>query len=72
MAENFPQEKSEQGEKDRTNKLSRIQSMLANLLKRGRNLDYEFTEDDLSAKSSIQFVSSSAIFATQLSDDDED
>lgn len=70
MAENFPQENSEQGEKDRTNKLSRIQKMLASLLKRERKLEYQITEDTIAAKSAIQFASSSAILAVQ-NDDDE-
>ena len=70
MAENFPQDKSELGEKDRSKKLSRIQKMLASLLKRERNLEYQITEDTIAAKSAIQFVSSSAILAVQ-NDDEE-
>lgn len=71
MAENFPTEsKSEQGEDDRNNKLSRIQKMIASLFKRSRGEEYEVTEDTISAKSSIQFVSSSAILATQTDDDE--
>jgi hypothetical protein len=70
MAENFPTEKSEQGEDERSNKLSRIQKMLASLLRRERKIDEEITEDVISARSSIQFVASSALLSTQ-NDDDE-
>lgn len=71
MAENFPQDKSEQGEKDRNNKLSRIQKMLASLLKRERGVLYELTEDTISAKSAIQFLSTSSLL-TAISDDDDE
>ena len=73
MAENFPGNTAEQGEDERTNKLSRIQNMLARLLRLERNRDsdtIELTEDDVSAKSALQFTAASAIFASQ-SDDDE-
>ena len=70
MAENFPTEKSERGEDERNNKLSRIQKMLASLLKKKRKLDEELTEDIISARSSIQFVASSALLSIQ-NDDDE-
>lgn len=71
MAENFPTVNSEKGEDERSNKLSRIQKMLAHLLGREGKLDAEVTEDNISAKSSIQFISSSAIFGSQSDDDDE-
>jgi len=71
MAENFPQENSEKGEDDRTNKLSRAQKMLAFLLKRERQISTEITEDAISAKSAIQFVTSTTVLATQT-DDEED
>lgn len=71
MAENFPIDKSEKGEDERINALSRIQRMIASLLKRERGQDYDITEDTISARSSIQFVSSSAILATANDEDDE-
>lgn len=70
MAENFPTEKSEQGEDERNNKLSRIQKMISSLLGREKKLDLEITEDSISARSSIQFVTSSAILTTQTDDDE--
>ena len=73
MAENFPGSLAEQGEDERTNKLSRIQNMLARLLRMERNRDSdktEITEDDISAKSALQFTAASAIFATQTDDDE--
>jgi hypothetical protein len=45
--------------------------MIASLFRRNRGADYDITEDSISAKSAIQFVSSSAISAAQT-DDDED
>jgi len=71
VAENFPLGKSEQGEKDRNNKLSRIQKMLASLLKRERKIAYEITEDTISAKSAIQFVTSTTVLTAQTDEDDE-
>lgn len=70
MAENFPTENSEQGEDERNNKLSRIQKMIASLLGRQKKLDLEITEDTISAKSAIQFVTSTTVFTTQTDDDD--
>ena len=73
MAENFPGIIPEQGEEERTNKLSRIQNMLARLLRLERNRDSEtteITEDDVSAKSALQFTAASAIFSTQTDDDE--
>ena len=73
MAENFPGNIAEQGEDERTNKLSRIQNMLARLLRMERNRDSdktEITEDDISAKSALQFTAASAIFAVQTDDDE--
>jgi hypothetical protein len=70
MAENFPTEsRAESGENERDNKLSRIQEMIASLFKRKRSQDYEITEDTISAKSAIQFVSST-ILTTQTDDDE--
>ena len=70
MAENFPTEKSEQGEDERDNKLSRIQKMVASLLRGVRKQDQEITEDSITARTSIQFVASSTALTTQ-NDDDE-
>jgi hypothetical protein len=73
MAENFPGNTSEIGEEERNNKLSRIQNMLARLLRLERHQDSdttEITEDDISARSAIQFTASSAIFATQTDEEE--
>jgi hypothetical protein len=73
VAENFPISKLEQGEDDRNNKLSRIQKMLARILRIERNQDSnktEITEDEISAKSAIQFTAASAIFSLQTDDDE--
>jgi hypothetical protein len=73
VAENFPGNIAEQGEDERTNKLSRIQNMLARLLRMERSRDSdttEITEDDISAKSALQFTAASAIFAAQTDDDE--
>jgi hypothetical protein len=69
MAENFPSNKSEKGEEQREDVLGRIQRMIASLLKRERGQDYDITEDTISAKSSIQFVSSTVLL-TQTDDDE--
>lgn len=73
VAENFPLSNIEQGEDDRNNKLSRIQKMLARILRIERNQDSnrtEVTEDEISAKSAIQFTAASAIFSLQTDDDE--
>jgi hypothetical protein len=71
MAENFPKEQAEKGEDERNNKLSRIQKMLASILKRERKIAYEITEDTIAAKSAIQFVSSSVVLSLQTDDEDD-
>lgn len=51
-------------------KTSRIQKMLASIIRRERQLAYEVTEDTIAAKSAIQFVSATAIVGLQTDDDE--